>query len=66
MCYWEHLGEHMWEHLGTHRKQGEKKNSSHPTPKRKKQGPSRVHVKPLHWLHEISLSKTICHCFWQG
>jgi hypothetical protein len=25
-----------------------------------------VHTEPSHWLHEISIFKTICHHFWPG
>jgi hypothetical protein len=51
--------------MGTYGNKGKKfkNNSPHPNPKRKKQGPSQVHVKPSHWLHEISILKIICHCF---
>jgi hypothetical protein len=24
------------------------------------------HAEPSHWLHEISISKTVCHHFWPG
>ncbi len=50
-----------WEHIGNKKKT--KNNSSHPTPKMKKQGPSCMHVEPSHWLHEISLSKIVGHHF---
>jgi hypothetical protein len=33
---------------------------------KEKQGPSWVHAEPSHWLHEISISKTVCHHFWPG
>jgi hypothetical protein len=38
-----------------------KNNSPHPTPKRKNKC-----LLNLHWLHEISISKTVCHHFWPG
>jgi hypothetical protein len=25
-----------------------------------------MHAEPSHWLHEISISKTVCHHFWPG
>jgi hypothetical protein len=33
---------------------------------RKNQGPSWMDVEPSHWLHEISISKIVCHHFWLG
>jgi len=41
-------------------------NSHHPTPKMKKQGPSWMHAEPSRWLHEIFISKTVCHHFQRG
>jgi hypothetical protein len=35
-------------------------------PERKNQGPSLMHAKPSHWLHDSSISKTIHHHFWLG
>jgi hypothetical protein len=25
-----------------------------------------VHAEPSHWLHEIFISRTVCHHFWPG
>jgi hypothetical protein len=45
-----------------------KKNASLPSlqHKRKKIKALSVHAEPSHWLHEISISKTIRHHFWSG
>ncbi len=46
-----------WEHI-ENKEDKQKKTPPHPTPERKKQGPS--------WLHEISISKIVAHHFWPG
>jgi hypothetical protein len=49
------------EHIGN---QGEKKRFlTHLPLKKKKLHPSWGHAEPYQWLHEISLSKTVCHHF---
>jgi hypothetical protein len=55
----------LWEHdgntLGT---KGKSKKNPSPLPlKRKNLDRSQVHAEPPHWLHEISLSKTVAHHF---
>jgi hypothetical protein len=76
-CYWEQpWGTHWEPHgnlngnmLGTKAKW---KKSSPPPPapspnlKRKENNALWVHAEPSHWLHEISISKTVCHHFWPG
>jgi hypothetical protein len=58
--------------LPTHWEQGRKTKkitppNPTPTPKRKKRGPAWLHSEPSHWLHEISISKTVGHhSFWPG
>jgi hypothetical protein len=46
-------------------KEKTKDNSPSP-PESQNQGPSGVHAEPSHWLHEISISKTVCHHFALG
>jgi hypothetical protein len=53
------------EHIGK-KEEKLKNNSPHPTPKKKKQGPSRVRVGPSHWLYEISIFQTYHHHFFPG
>jgi hypothetical protein len=70
-CRWEQFGNlknlmgTWWKHvkntLGTWKTS---KRTPSPPPKRKKQGPSWVHAKLSHWLHDTFISKTICHHFW--
>ncbi len=73
-CYWELLREQLgnlketwWEHIKN--KEGKKRKKEKvppPHPQKEKQGPSWMHAEPSHWLHEISISKTIYHHFWTG
>ncbi len=64
------LVEHIGNLMGTHWEQREnEKNSSpppHPNPKlkRKRVKALWVHAEPSHWLHEISISRTVHHHFW--
>ncbi len=71
-CYWEHFEEWIWEHfenLGIiwefdENTLGTRKKSLFPSPlKKKKLDPSWGHAEHSHWLHEISLSKTLHHQF---
>jgi len=62
-CYWEHLGEHL-SNLKTIWEQEKYIYIDIPflpLSKRKKLDRSQVHAEPSNWLHEISLSKTVCH-----
>jgi len=70
-CYWEHHWGTRWElkrnMLGT--KEKWKKKTSRP--RTLKLGAKAikalwVHAEPSHWLHEIFISKTVCHHFWPG
>jgi hypothetical protein len=68
-CYWECLREQLgnlrnlegtqWEHVENtlEQRRKNKKITPHtwPHPQKEKQGPSRVHAEPSHWLHEISI-----------
>jgi hypothetical protein len=58
------MGTH-WELEGN---KGKMKKIPSPAPqhKRKKIKALSVHAEPSHWLHEISISKTVCHHFWSG
>jgi len=61
-CYWEPLGE-----LGElHGNKGKTKNPFPPhfAPPPSQLNLSLMHVKPFHYLHEIFISKIICHHFW--
>jgi hypothetical protein len=77
-CYGEHVGEHIGNLMGTHwvlignvvgthwePEKNEKKNPSpppHPNIEgKKKQGNLSAY---LDWVHEISLTKRVCHHFW--
>ncbi len=75
-CYWEHPWETHWELIenlkGTYweQRKNEKKSSS-PRPqiqnlKGKKIKALQGHAEPSHWLHEISISKTVHHHFRPG
>jgi hypothetical protein len=60
---WGTSGEHDDKMLETHWDQGTKtKNNSPPHSQKEKT----VHAEPSHRLHEISISKTLCHHFWPG
>ncbi len=52
-CYWEHPWEPDGNMLGTKKK-------------RKEFEALWVHAEASHWLHEIYISKTVCHHFWPG
>jgi hypothetical protein len=69
-CCWERLGGTTvgthWELDGNKRNKTKKSLFPPPLPKRKKLDRSWVHVEPSHWLHEISISKTVGHHFWPG
>jgi hypothetical protein len=57
----------LGEHVGNKGKN--KKSFPPPKPKNLKENkakPLGVHAEPSHWLHEISISKTVCHHFWPG
>jgi len=53
-CYWEHIGDQK------------KTDPLSPPPQKKNIGPYSVYVEPSHWLHEIFISKTVCHHFSLG
>jgi hypothetical protein len=64
------MGAH-WELKGTCWEQMKNEENPTPTPqhpklKRKKIKALSVHAEPSHWLHEIFISKTVCHHFWPG
>jgi hypothetical protein len=75
-CYWEHPWgthwhpiKHIGNLMGTCWEQ--RKNEKNPPPpqfplKEKKSRALWVHPEPSHWLHEISISKTVRHHFWPG
>jgi hypothetical protein len=67
-CYWEHPWGAHWKPDGN--TLGPRRDTcwEHPTqnPKEKKNKALWVHAEPSHWLHEISISKTICHHFLPG
>jgi hypothetical protein len=66
-CYWGHLWEPHGNMMGTHWEQGKKNPKiSLPPPhlKRKKLDPSWLHAEPSHWVHETSMSRSVCHRFW--
>jgi len=55
---WDTIQEPDGKSLGTHWRPPQKKIApSNPKPKRKKKAPLRL----LNWLHEISISKMVCH-----
>jgi hypothetical protein len=58
--HWE-LGEHI-------ENQGKMKKNPSPIPNWKGKKVRHLHcmLGPSHWLHEISLSKRVCHHFWPG
>jgi hypothetical protein len=79
-CYWEHSWGTHWElrehtenlmrtwckHVGN---KGKMKKILSPSPtklKRKIIKALRVHAEASHWLHEISIPKTVYHHFWPG
>jgi hypothetical protein len=69
-CYWEHPWRTHWEPkehignlMGTH---WELEGNKGKMKKRKRIKALSVHAEPSHWLHEISISKTVCHHFWSG
>ncbi len=71
-CYWECITEQLGNlrnlketMLGTHWEQGRPKKKDS-TPKRKNQCPSWVYAGTSHWLNEISVFKTVCHCVSPG
>jgi len=53
-CYWEHIGDQK------------KTDPPSPPPQKKNIGPYSLYVEPSHWLHEIFISKTVCHHFSPG
>jgi hypothetical protein len=67
-CYHlEHRGEYIWEQFGNKRKKTKNLSPGPPTPqKEKKLYNSWVHAETSHWLHEISLTKTVHHHFSPG
>jgi hypothetical protein len=80
--HWLHVflvavGHHFWPRLmaGAEIEQGRKTENNGPgTPppappppqKEKTKSPPWVHAEPSHWLHEISIFKTVRHHFWAG
>jgi hypothetical protein len=52
--------------LGTLWEQKTQKNPSAHDPKNKQIGPSSIYVEPSPWLHQIFISKTVCHHFSPG
>jgi hypothetical protein len=64
--YWEHPWGTHWELEGNKGKMKKKPSPTHPKLKRKNIKALRVHAEPSHWLHEIFISKTVCHHFWPG
>jgi hypothetical protein len=62
------MGTH-WELEGNtleQRKKRKKPPSPKPKTQKKKIKALGVHAEPSHWLHEISISKTVHHHFWPG
>jgi hypothetical protein len=62
--WWEHLGtwwEQSWTTLGT-----ENDREPPPTPKNQKPEEKTKSPQPSHWVHEMSISKTVCHHFQPG
>jgi hypothetical protein len=57
--YEEHVGEHIGNQVFFY-----KKPSPTPNWKGKKARHLECMLGPSHWLHEISLSKRVCHHFW--
>ncbi len=59
------IGHHFWPRLmaGAEIEQGRKTNNNS---RKEKPRPSWVHAEPSHWLHEISISKSVGHHFWPG
>jgi hypothetical protein len=53
------------EHIGNKRKMKKIPPAPH-LPKLQREKHFRVHAEPSHWLHEIFISKTVCHHFWPG
>jgi hypothetical protein len=68
MCYQEHLWGTNWEHDGNTLGTWKKPSPPNPTQNLKEKISRHfwVHAEPFHWLHEISISKTVCHHFWPG
>jgi hypothetical protein len=52
--------------LGTLWEQKTTKKPLSPRPKRKQIGPLSIYVEPSPWLHQIFISKTVCHHFSPG
>ncbi len=72
MLYQEHPWGTNWEHIGNlkdtcwEQMKNEKKLPPPKALKEKNQGTLRVHAEASHWLHEISISKTVRHPIWPG
>ncbi len=60
--YWGHIEDHVGNSMRT---ENPKKPLS-PRPKRKQIGPLSIYVEPFPWLHQIIISKTVCHHFSPG
>ncbi len=58
-CYWGHLWEPHGNMMGTRGK-----NPKHSPPFKEKIWPSWLHAELSHWLHETSMSRSVCHHFW--
>ncbi len=75
-CYWEYPRRTHWEPNGNlkgtcegQRKKWKNEKIPPPTPPNLKENKIKalwVHSEPSHWLHEISISKTVRHHFWPG
>jgi len=61
--YWDHIEEHIGNFMGT---ENSKKKPLGPRPKRNQIGPLSMYVEPSPWLHQIFISKTVCHHFSPG